>query len=163
MTPSPKHVLSARLSASNLVSKNITSYSGHNSGPWPQPKSYHGANMRTIWGVVNISGSLLLFLRKLPEGTTCQVLFALVAPDLIFRRRTSDTAEEILLPLLDDDFLDLALVLFTGIQQPGNIVAHATESGSHCRHFYSSNRDSSNGGNRTTPSFPLPLFHRLVD
>ena len=97
------------------------------------------------------------------EGTMCQGLVALVAPDLIFRRRTAAAAEEVLFSLLDSDLLNIALVLFTGIQQPGNIVAHATESVSHCGHLAFSNGDSSNGGNRTTPSFPLPLFHRLVD
>ena len=48
----------------------------------------------------------------------CQGLVALVAPDLIFQRRTDAASEEVLLSLLDSDLLDLALVLFTGIQQP---------------------------------------------
>ena len=87
--------------------------------------------MRTTWGFVNISGSLLPFLRKLLEGTTCQCLVTLVAPDLILRRRTAAFSEEVLFPLIDPDLLNLALVLFTGIKLPRNIVAHATESGSH--------------------------------
>ena len=119
--------------------------------------------MRTTWGVVNISGSLIPFIRKLLKGTTCQVLVALVAPDLILRRRTAAAAEEVLLPLIDPDFLDLELVLFTGIQHAGNIFARATEGGSHCGHLNFSNKDSSNGGNSMAPSFPLPLFYRLVD
>ena len=90
-------------------------------------------------------------------------MVALVAPDLIFRRQTAAAAEEVLLPLLDSDLFNLALVLLTGIYQPGNIIAHATESGSHRRHLAFGNRDSSNGGNRTTYSFTIPLFHRLVD
>ena len=84
--------------------------------------------MHTIWGVVKISGSLLPSLRNLHEGTTSQGLVYLVALDLFLRRLTADKAEEfILLPLLDPDFLDLALVLFIDIQQTGNIVAYATE------------------------------------
>ena len=70
--------------------------------------------MRTAQGVVNISGSLLPFLGL--EGTACQGLVALVAPDFIIRRKTAAAAEEVLLPLLDTDFLNLALVLLTGIQ-----------------------------------------------
>ena len=69
--------------------------------------------MRTTRGVVNISGSLLPFLGL--EGTTCQGLVALVAPDFIIRRRTAAAAEEVLLPLLKPDLLNLALVLLTGI------------------------------------------------
>ena len=45
----------------------------------------------------------------------------------------------------------------------GQIIAHGTESGSHRGYLAFGNRDSSNGGDRTTPSFPIPLFHRLVD
>ena len=119
--------------------------------------------MHTTWGFVKILGSLLPFLRKLFEGTTCQVLVALVAPDLILRRQPAAAVEEVILHLLDPDFLNLALVLFTGVQQTGNIVAHATEGGIHCGHLTFSNRYSSNGGNRTAPSFPLPPLHRLVD
>ena len=69
--------------------------------------------MRTTHGVVNISGSLLPFLRL--DGTTCQGLIALVATDLIFIRLTAAASEEVLLPLLDSDLLNLALVLITGI------------------------------------------------
>ena len=46
----------------------------------------------------------------------CQGLVALVAPDLIFRRRTAAAAaEEVLFPLLSSGLFDLALVLLTGI------------------------------------------------
>ena len=90
-------------------------------------------------------------------------MVALVAHDLIFRRRTAAAAEEVLFPLLDSDLLSLVLVFLTGVQKPGNIVARATDSGSHRGHLAFSNRDSSNRGNRTTPSFPLPLLHILVD
>ena len=69
--------------------------------------------MRTIRGVVNISGSLLPFLGL--EGTACQGLVALVAPDFIIRRRTAVADEEVLLPLLNPDLFNLALVLLTGI------------------------------------------------
>ena len=69
--------------------------------------------MHTTQGVVNISGSFLLFLGL--EGTACQGLVALVAPDFIFRRQTATAAEEVLLPLLDSDIFNLALVLLTGI------------------------------------------------
>ena len=69
--------------------------------------------MRTTLGVVNISGSLLPFL--ILEGTTWQGLFALFAPDLIFRRQTAAAAEEVLPPLFDSDIFNLALVLLTGI------------------------------------------------
>ena len=119
--------------------------------------------MRTTWGVVKILGSLLPFFRNILEGTTCQGLVSLVDSDLFLRRQTAAAAEEVLLPLLDPDFLDLAMVLSTGIQQTGNIFAHATDGGSHCGHLTSSNRDSSNGGNRTAPCFSLLLFFGLVD
>ena len=69
--------------------------------------------MGTTRGVVNISGSLIPFLRL--DGTTCQGLDALIAPDLIFRRLTAAAAEEVLLPLLDSDIFNLALVLLAGI------------------------------------------------
>ena len=69
--------------------------------------------MRTTQGVVNISGPLLPFL--VLEGTACQGLVALVAPDLIFRRRTADDVEEVLLPLPNSDIFNLALVLIAGI------------------------------------------------
>ena len=69
--------------------------------------------MRTTRGVVNISGYLLPFLGL--EGTACQGLVALVAPDFIIRRQTAAAAEEVLLPLLNSDLLNLALVLLTGI------------------------------------------------
>ena len=69
--------------------------------------------MRTTQGVVNISGSLLPFLGL--EGTACQVMVALVDPDFIFQRRTAAAAEEVLLPLLNSDLFNLALVLLTGI------------------------------------------------
>ena len=69
--------------------------------------------MRTNRGVVTISGSLLSFLRL--DGTTCQGLVALVAPDLIFRRQTAAAAEEVLIPLIDSDLFNLALVLLTSI------------------------------------------------
>ena len=59
--------------------------------------------MRTTRGVVKILGSLLPFIRL--EGTTYQGLVALVAPDIIFRRRTAAAAEEVLFPLLDYDLL----------------------------------------------------------
>ena len=72
--------------------------------------------MRTTWGFVNISGSLLLFIRKILEETTCQGLVALVAPGLILRRRPAAAAGDVLFPLLDPDLLDLALFLFTGMQ-----------------------------------------------
>ena len=85
----------------------------YNSGTWPQPNSSHGANMCTTQGVVNISGSLLPFLGF--EGTACQGLVALVAPDFIIRRHTAAAAEEVLLPLLNPDIFNLALVLLTGI------------------------------------------------
>ena len=72
--------------------------------------------MRTTWGVVKISGSLIPSLQKLYEGTTCKGLVSLVALDIFLRRRTTASAEEfILLPLLDPVFLDLVLVLSTGI------------------------------------------------
>ena len=69
--------------------------------------------MSTTRGVVNISGSLLSFLEL--EGTACQGLIALVAPDFIFRRRIAAAAEEVLLHLLNSDLFNLALVLLTGI------------------------------------------------
>ena len=70
--------------------------------------------MLTTRGVVNISGSLLPFLGL--NGTACQGLVALVAPDYVFRRRTADAAaEEVLLPLLESDLFNLALVLLIGI------------------------------------------------
>ena len=117
--------------------------------------------MRTTRGVVNISVSLPSFLGL--EGTACQGLVALVAPDFIIRRQTADAAEEVLLPLLDSNLFNLVLVLLTGIYQTGNIFAHATESGSHCGHLDFGNRYSSNEGNRKTSSFPMSLLHRLVD
>ena len=69
--------------------------------------------MHTILGVVKISGSLLPFLEL--EGTACQVLVDLVAPGFIIQRRTATAAEEVLLPLLNPDLFNLALVLLTGI------------------------------------------------
>ena len=72
--------------------------------------------MRTTWGGFNISGSLLPFLRSILEVTMYQGLVALVARDLILRRRTAAADDEVLLPLLDPDLLDLVLVLLTGIQ-----------------------------------------------
>ena len=69
--------------------------------------------MRTTRGVVNISGSILLFLEL--EGIACQGLVALVAPDFIFRRRIAAAAEEVLLNLLNSDLFNLALVLLTVI------------------------------------------------
>ena len=80
--------------------------------------------MHTARGVVNISGSLLPFLGL--EVIACQGLVALVAPNIIIRRRNAAADEEVLFTLLDSDLLDLALVLFTGIQQTGNIVAYTT-------------------------------------
>ena len=64
-------------------------------------------------GVVNISGSFLSFLGL--EGIACQGLVALVVPDFIIRRQTAAAAEEVLLPLLDSDLFNIALVLLTGI------------------------------------------------
>ena len=96
--------------------------------------------MHTTLGVVKTSGSLIPFLRL--EVTTCQGLFALVAPDLVFRRRTAAAAEEFFLPLLDSNLIKIVLVLLTGIQKPGNIVAHATESVSHCGHLAFGNSSS---------------------
>ena len=93
--------------------KNITSYLEHNSGPWPQPNSSLGANMRTACRVVNILGSLLMFLGL--EGTACHVMVALVAPDFIIQRRPAAAVEEVLLCLLNPDLFNLALVLLTGI------------------------------------------------
>ena len=69
--------------------------------------------MRITRGVVNISGSLLLFLGL--EGTVCQGLVVLVAPDFIIRRRTDAAAEEVLLPLLNPDLSNIELVILTGI------------------------------------------------
>ena len=69
--------------------------------------------MRTARGVVNISGSLLPFLGV--EVIACQCLVALVAPDFIIRIRTAAAAEDVLLPLLHSDLLNLALVLLNGI------------------------------------------------
>ena len=69
--------------------------------------------MHTILGVVKISGSLLPFLGL--EGTACQGLVALVAPDLIIQRRTDAAAEKVLFPLLNPDLFNLALVLLTDI------------------------------------------------
>ena len=69
--------------------------------------------MRTAWGVVNIEGSLLPFLGL--EGIARQGLVAFVAPDLIIQRQTAAAAEEVLLPLLNSDIFNLALVLLTGI------------------------------------------------
>ena len=45
----------------------------------------------------------------------CQDLVALVAPDIIFRRKTAAAAEEVLLPLIDSDLFNIALVLLTAI------------------------------------------------
>ena len=84
--------------------------------------------MRATWGVVIISGCLLLFLINHLEKTTCQGLVASVAPNIVLRRQTAAAAEVVLFPLIDSDLLNIALVLLTGIKQPGNIVAHATES-----------------------------------
>ena len=69
--------------------------------------------MRTTRGLVNISGFLLPFLGF--EGTACQGLVSLVANDFIFRRQSAAAAEEYLLPLLNSDVLNLAMVLLTGI------------------------------------------------
>ena len=116
--------------------------------------------MHTTWGVVKISGSLLPSLRNLHEGTTRTGLVSLVALDLLFRRRNDAAAVEkfIILPMLDTDFIDHAMVLSTGIQKTGNTIAHATEGGSHCRHLTSSHRYSSNRGSRKAPCFPLRLY-----
>ena len=69
--------------------------------------------MRTTRGFVIISGSLLPFIGL--EGTACQGMVALVAPDFIIRKRTDDAAEEVLLPLLNPDLFNIELVLLAGI------------------------------------------------